>query len=211
MIPKSTILIDIQYFANYNYYKLLLDNTYVLFDPYVRHLKKNYANRCILAGANGEVMLSIPLQKGRGQKSGMKDVRIANDTEWQRKHLRSIISAYNSSPWFTYYHDSLSLLFSEKYEYLAAWDIACTEWILQQLKLRVGYGFTTGFQRQVEKDGIADYRHFILPGKPMPETDKIRYQQVFEERTGFIPGLSILDMLFCTGPERVTSLLTKQR
>jgi hypothetical protein len=61
-------------------------------------------------------------------------------------------------------------------------------------------GRTEAFKAGYPPDEGMDMRGKLQPrdreswGAELP-----RYHQVFEERTGFLPGLSILDLLFCEG------------
>src|SRR6186997_2705706 len=98
-------LIDIQYFGNLSYYKMLYSSKYVVLELYDEHKKLSFSNRCVIVGANGPLTLSIPLQKGRNQKTIMKEIRIANEEKWQKDHWKGIVSCYNGSPWFRYLDD----------------------------------------------------------------------------------------------------------
>jgi hypothetical protein len=40
-----------------------------------------------------------------------------------------------------------------------------------------------------------------LPKNFQEDKNFVKYNQVFEDRTAFQPNLSILDILFCEGPE----------
>ncbi|MEJ7767903.1 MAG: WbqC family protein, partial [Chitinophagaceae bacterium] len=193
----------IQYFGNIYYFKILLQTSDIIFDQYEAHRKTSFNNRCLIAGANGPILLSIPLQQGRLQKTILKDIRISKDEKWQQRHWRSIVSSYNPSPWFNHYSDKMAQLFSLPFEFLIDWNLACLEWTLQVLKAGVDYRLN----KENELAGpMADYAS--RKKQDIQHLPDLRYQQVFEDRNGFIPGLSIIDVLFCEGPQRSRSLLT---
>src|SRR5690349_25117469 len=105
---KTANIIDLHYFGNLSYYKILFSAAYIYFDQYDQHKKLSYANRCIIGGANGLLTLSVPLEKGRNQRTIMKDIKISNEKRWQQDHWKGIVSCYNASPWFGHYNDELS-------------------------------------------------------------------------------------------------------
>lgn len=193
---------DIQYFGSFNYYKLLFNESYVILDQYEPNKKTSFNNRCLIAGANGPILLSIPLEKGRLQTLPIKDIRISHAEKWQKKHWRSILSAYNASPWFYNYRDSLAELYVTSFTFLIDWNLCCLDWILQKMKVDLNYGLTSHSSearyRNTERPGIGCGSDVSLA---------VHYPQVFENKHGFIPGLSILDLLFCTGPKAAVDLL----
>ncbi|MEO5998192.1 MAG: WbqC family protein [Chitinophagaceae bacterium] len=205
MIYNDSIIVDNQYFANIIYYKKIVNFKNVIIEQYDEHKKKSFANRSTIAGANGIINLSVPLEKGRSQRTISRDVRIWNEENWQLRHWRSILSCYNNSPWFKYLSDELAVIFSRRFEFLLDWNLACFNWTLKILRLDLTYQLTEEW-RPATPAGTSDCRNTIQPGDdnfPNP----IRYQQVFENKIGFIPGLSILDLLFCEGPKSSILLL----
>ena len=67
--------------------------------------------------------------------------------------------------------------------------------------------FTDAYVMDVQ-EGVTDYRDVIRPKHPLPDTafQPRRYYQVYEQKHGFQPNLSILDLLFNEGPEAVLYL-----
>lgn len=200
-------LIDIQYLGNITYYKAISNGSNIIFEQYDTHKKKSFANRCIIAGANGRINLSVPLQQGKSQKTITKDVRISNAENWKLRHWRSIISSYNNSPWFKYFNDDLAVLFNRRFDFLLDWNLACLNWTLKHLKLDLEYQLTQEWKENWS--GMQDFRNVIVPDKDQPAS-KIRYPQVFENKLGFMPDLSILDLLCCEGPKSALGLLKNE-
>ncbi len=207
------LIIDLQYFANTTYYSIVLNNTDVILEQYENFRKMSFHNRCTLSGANGALNLSIPVEGGRTQRNVFKDVRISKSENWQRAHWRGIISGYNKSPWFEHYRDELAVLYTTDFEWLIDWNRACFDWSLRCLKVELEIRYSDSYIKDYG-DKMTDWRGKINPGNPDPragatEESMIIYPQVFEDRNGFIPHLSILDLLFCEGGKRAYTLLTK--
>jgi hypothetical protein len=165
----------------------------------------SFRNRSLIAGANGIISLSIPLLDGRDQKMKIRDVRIDNRKKWQSQHWKSIESSYNRSPWFEHYRDGLTTLYGQKTEFLFDWNLRCFEWTLEKLGMDVSTSLTESFSKYPDLSSQIDRRNQILP-KNYFLSDPVRYRQVFEERLGFLPNLSILDLLFCEGKNAETLL-----
>jgi hypothetical protein len=202
-------MVGLQYFTNYTYYKNLFIASNIIFDVFENHEKRSFSNRCEIAGANGRIILSVPLIGGRNQRSEMKDLLINNDEKWQLRHWRSLVSSYNSSPWFTYYKDELADIYARPFTHLKDWNLLCTEWIFKKLDFQPLIACSSESQLEgTAGSNFIDFRKSSSTGiTPETEHKPLVYQQVFQDRLGFIPGLSILDLLFCEGPTRTVALL----
>lgn len=161
--------------------------------------KKTGRNRCRLLSSYGVIQLSIPLVKGKHQQMPYRDVRIALDTPWQRTHWRTIRSCYGRSPFFEHYADTLATLYENKEVFLWDWNIKLFEWLLQQLHLPEIYSLS---EEWITNPGpaVLDLRGMAMPdAKGMFK--EVTYPQVFTDRHGFTDQLSVLDLLFCAGPQ----------
>lgn len=203
------LLIDLQYFPSIILYKVSNKKSNIVFEQYEFYQKMSFRNRCEIASAQGRIHLSIPLVKGRDQKTVMKDVRIANTYSWQDQHWKTLLACYSRSPWFEYYRDDLEQLYRTSFDFLLDWNLACFEWTCRVLALPAGVMLTDAWRPYYGEDWL-DLRGKLVP-KNIGETDlasPVAYRQVFEEVTGFIPHLSVLDLLFCEG-QRARSLLAQ--
>ncbi|HXD79718.1 MAG TPA: WbqC family protein [Puia sp.] len=218
------ILIDIEYFASYISYKNVYKSSYVRFEQYETWQKAAHRNRCLIAGANGTVGLSVPLDGGRDQRVLVRDIRISGRHRWQAQHWKTIVSCYSRSPWFDHYRVELEGFYRRNWTFLLDWNLACFDWSMRALGIQRPAGLTAEWKLDYGPD-LLDVRRVKTDagmvagmeegtGKRMKERgdrevdegvtrSSPRYRQVFEERTGFIPGLSILDLLFCTGPQAI--------
>jgi len=193
------LIIDIQYFPSVNLYKNLYKFSNIVFDQYESYQKMGFRNRCQLAGAQGVVNLSVPLVRGRGQKTLVRDVRVSHRQPWQAQHWKTIVSCYSRSPWFDHYRDGLEGLYRRQFDFLLDWDLACFNWSVQVMGLAIPVGLTEKWERDYPASEAVDWRGRLRPKDREAVDRPVRYRQVFEERTGFIPNLSILDLLFCEG------------
>jgi hypothetical protein len=195
---KSTLLIESQYFPNLSYYKTLINLDILLIERYEHYQKLSFRNRCYIAGPNGRILLSVPLARGKNQRTVMKDVRISNEEKWQGQHWKTLVSAYRRSPWFEYHEESLGKLYEQPAEFLLDWNMACFEWANNVIGLNHPVAFTDVYNKDPET-GITDLRDTMSPSETISAGDGPVYTQVFQERVGFMPNLSILDLIFCEG------------
>ena len=203
---NKTLLIESQYFPNLNFYKTLISHDILLIERYEHYQKLSFRNRCYIAGPNGSILLSVPLARGKNQRSIMKDVRISNEESWQAQHWKTLVSAYRRSPWFEYYEDDLSRLFERPVQFLLDWNLACYEWVSGVIGLATPIAFTDEYVKEYTSPGITDARDQLRPASENARTDMPAYTQVFQDRGGFLPNLSILDLIFCEGKRSLAIL-----
>lgn len=202
MTQQSSILLSTAYFAPIRYYSKLTSYPEIYIEQHENFVKQTYRNRTVILGANGPISLIVPVEKGRAQKIKIKDLRIAYDEEWQRNHWRTIFSAYNSSPFFEYYADDIEPFFQKKHGFLFDFNQQITETILEALDIETNFILTDDFEQI--PDNCLNFREQISPKlhliQPDPNFEVQPYTQVFSEKFGFVPDLSILDLLFNEGP-----------
>ncbi|MDD2791829.1 MAG: WbqC family protein [Sediminibacterium sp.] len=201
----SLLLIENQYFGSVNYYKILFNFTHVEIEQYEYYQKMSFRNRCIVPGANGLIHLSVPLQDGRNQRQVMKDVRVAYRDNWVLQHCRTLEACYNRAPFFEYYREELFSLLEKRPAFLMDLDMLLLHWVLQKIKADLRIECSEKY-RDVPEAGTTDARNRVLPKNYTDGVDPVRYTQVFEDRIGFMPNMSILDLLFCAGPGGINLL-----
>ncbi|AEV97549.1 hypothetical protein A4D02_30390 [Niastella koreensis] len=194
------LLVESQYFPPVTLFRMSIRFSNVNIDVYDPWRKMSFRNRCVVVGGNGPINLSIPVVEGREQKKPLKEVMIDNRKRWQVQHWRTIVSCYNRSPWFSFFEPELEALYRQPVDLLGDWNRTCFEWVTKKL----GVGVYADYSEYVpggNGDGdVVDWRNKLTPKSIQTEmNDLVRYHQVFEDRIGFIPNLSILDLLFCEG------------
>lgn len=206
-MTQNAILLSTAYFAPVHYYARFIHHPEVYIEQFENFSKQTYRNRCIISGANGLITLVVPVVKGRGPKIQIRDLKIAYDMNWQRNQWQTIVSAYNSSPYFEYYQDELLPFFEKRYDYLLDYNNSINELMCDFLEIENTIKLTTDFENV--PDGTINFREIISPkNKTKSDThfQPAKYTQVFTEKFGFLPNLSILDLLFNEGPNAYTIL-----
>lgn len=195
------IILSTAYFPNIQYTSKLISGQEVFIEAFENFQKQSYRNRCEILSANGKLSLFVPVEKGKDQKTSIKDVRIDYQTEWQKQHLKSIESAYSSSPFYEYIIDDFLFVYNQKEKYLFDLNLKILEQIKDYLQIDKEILLTIDYN---EDRGENDYRNIIHPKSKMQKQDDSftskPYYQTFGDKFDFIPNLSIIDLLFNEGP-----------
>jgi WbqC-like protein family len=202
-------IMPLSYLPPISHYQVMLKYKNIIFDIHENYHKQFYFNRCSIYGANGILKLSIPIKRN-GEKTPLKDKEISYGGNWRTIHWRSLQAAYRRSPFFEFYEDALLPVYTEYQPgNLVDWNLRLFEIINKLLDIEIKFSFSESYQKAYEN--ATDFRQL---NSPKAELDlgikKIQYQQVFQERFGFIANLSIIDLLFCEG-YRAKELLIGQR
>lgn len=199
-LPDSqTVLLSSFYLAPVEYYAALFHAGSALIEVHDNYRKQSYRNRCIIGGANGPLSLSIPVEKPEKAKSWMKDIRIAEHGDWRHLHWNAIVSAYNSTPFFQYFEEDFRPFYEKKFRYLHDFNEQLRQLICRFIGIETPVNYTTEFIKDPPPDTV-DLRETIDPKKPSGD-ETPAYYQVFAEKRGFTPNLSIIDLLFNMGNE----------
>ena len=173
------------------------------------YVKQTYRNRCSIAAANGPLSLSIPIVKPDTLKCQTKDIRISDHGNWRHLHWNALVSAYNMSPFFEYYADDFAPFYEKKYEFLIDFNEELCRMVCELIDIHPTIERTSEYKMEFAP-GESDFREVIHPKKDFREVDKEfvpqPYYQVFESKLGFLPNLSIIDLLFNMGPESLLVL-----
>ena len=191
------------YFSPISQYVALFKNDKIIFEVEDNYQKQTYRNRCNIFGTNGKLQLNIPIvhaKKELHQKT--KDTKIDQSDRWQQIHYRSIRTAYRSSPYFEFYEDDLFPLFEMRQKFLQDFNIKCHEFLMDALQEDIPFTKTKEYEINPK---ITDNR-FLANSRKEATYNFKKYTQVFDDKYGFIPNLSILDLLFMEGPNAVTYL-----
>lgn len=206
-MTDQALLLSTAYFAPVHFYARFIHHPEIYIEQFEHFNKQTYRNRAIISGGNGLVTLVVPVVKGRGPKVLIKDVQLSYDMNWQRNQWQTIVSAYNSSPYFEYYKDELQPFFEKQYKFLLDFNGQIHTTICDFLEINNTIKLTSDFEEVPE--GALNLRDAISPkNKTLPDPAFIaaEYTQVFTEKFGFLPNLSILDLLFNEGPNTYTIL-----
>lgn len=201
MNNNDTLLIENQYFPVVNWFKYSFEKKYIILSACETYQKMSFRNRSVICGSNGLINLSVPIQDGRNQRAPFKDIKIAYRDNWQANHWRGIVSCYNKSPFFDYYRHGLENLFHQKHTYLFDLNLETLQWLKKVLHFQADIIVAKAEKMAAYQNIAEDATNRWLPKNFQEEVNAaIRYAQVFEDRIGFQPNVSILDLLFNMGP-----------
>lgn len=200
------MLFPITYFGPISWYSRLLRTENWRIDDTEHYVKQTTRNHCLIATANGVQKLTVPVEKpSRSEEGGARseplltrEVRLSDHGKWRTEHWNAICTAYGESPFFDYYADDLRPFFERRdWEFLFDYDMAIFEKMLELV-------VPSCLPQKGEEP-----RNFNV-NSPLPfrggEGGGAPYWQVYQQRHGFLPDLSILDLLCCMGPEAILYL-----
>lgn len=201
MLPnmdKDKAILPVSYFGPVPYFALFNQSNVVL-EAHENYQKRSVRNRTQILGANGIQTLSVPLQRGKTNLPITK-VLISYEEPWQEQHLKSIRSAYGSSPFFEHYYPRIAEIVSSDHEKLFQLNLAAINFVIRIFELPEPI-----LSESYDPEG----QSFTYDGRrsmtSIPIANKV-YNQVFEHKFGFTPSLSILDLIFNLGPEATAIL-----
>ncbi|OEK07318.1 hypothetical protein A8C32_17930 [Flavivirga aquatica] len=198
-----SIIIHPTYFPNIAHLVAIVNANEIKFEVDDNFLKQTYRNRTYIYGANGKLALNIPVIHSQKNRQKYRDVKVFNEEKWQSLHWKSLLSAYRTSPFFEYYEDELLPLFTKKVDYILDFNLKCLDVICDCLQLELNMSKTQTYQKHIEDK--TDYRYLVNAKKEQYQNFDT-YTQVFNDKHGFIPNLSILDLLFNEGPNALNYL-----
>ena len=190
------------YLAPVSMYVHLYAGSRMLIDLDAPFVKQTFRNRALIAAENGALPLTVPVVHNGGVKQAMRDVRISDHGNWRRMHWNAIVSAYKKSPFFDYYADDFRPFYEKRYDFLVDFNMQLHDTVCGLL----------GLERETAALGSVENSGHNIDVRPLaePSAEAVaaprHYYQVFEQRNGFLPNLSIADLLFNMGPEGLITL-----
>ncbi len=199
----GSIVVPIAYLPSIAYFIHAVRSDRVIIDIHEHYIKQTCRNRTWIGSAGGALALIIPVVKIFGNHTPVKDAGIDNTQRWQINHWRAIESAYRSSPWFLFYQDDFQILYQKTHTLLADFNLDLLRLICKLAGLRTHFILSDRYidSGSFGRDLRCDLSSDLAGGKPTEP-----YHQVFQQKFGFIPNLSIIDLLFNIGPETGTYL-----
>ncbi|MEM1120569.1 MAG: WbqC family protein [Bacteroidota bacterium] len=210
MNPTVPLLIELHYFPSIQWFSKFFLHPTLILEQHENYLKRSFRNRAHIATANGLLRLSIPLAKGKNQQQNIREVSISYEENWQQKQWTAICSAYGNAPFFEYYIDDFRPLFEKCSIHLFEHNLKVLQTLFFVLDFKPSIQLSQSYLTDENYAGMVDFRNKITPKTIEQSQDEnyqtIAYEQVFAEKNGFLPNLSILDLIFCKGPETLAIL-----
>ena len=196
---STSTLLSTAYLPPVEYFAFLMDGE-VWIENQENYSKQSYRNRTRILTGNGVQTLSIPVVH-ETHKPPISEVRIEYTTPWQRNHWRAIETAYNASPYYLYYKDILQPFFQQRFEFLFDFNLKLLYALMKALHIETDIRLTTEHKTATTPDlrMLIHPKQCTLPQYPFKLAES--YYQVFDDRFGFTPNLSIIDLLFNAGPQ----------
>lgn len=198
-------LLSSTYFGPIQWYQKLHRMPCII-EQHDHFVKQTYRNRCVIATANGTQTLTVPIERYDGTKCPMRDIRISDHGNWRHLHWNALVSAYGETPFFEFYADDLRPFFEKRHTFLFDLNLDIMHTMCQLLDVRPQVTLSEQYiVLPSEDDAVVDFREAIRPKHPLPDANfnPTPYYQVRAQRHGFLPNLSILDLLFNEGPEGI--------
>lgn len=177
----------------------------VIWETQDNYQKQTYRNRCHISTDQGKHILTIPIKHvgGSSGRQKYKEVRIDNSYRWQRQHWRTLQTAYRTSAFFEFYEDDLEPLFEKKFDFLLDFNLRTIDFICDALPITFPTMKTKTYKTDLESgfDG-----RFLVNAKKNIQVAQEPYFQLFENRNGFVPHTSCLDLLFNEGTNALNYL-----
>ena len=192
------IVVSTAYLPPVEYFSIISRASEISIEREENYIKQTYRNRCYILSAHGPQLLSVPVCLGSLHKTRLKDIKIDYSKRWQQVHLRAITASYNSSPYYEFYFENVEKIISQNHQFLLDLNMELTMAALEMLKVRKILSYTTYFEPVMNNEN--DFRYKISPKNKSRFSEK-KYTRVFNIDKDYIPGLSIIDLVFNMGPE----------
>ncbi len=196
MIP----VLPVTYCGNLEYYYYLLKNNSVVIDTKELYVKQTYRNRCEILGPNGQLNLSVPVERPYGKQTKTESVLISYSENWWQIHWKTLESCYNRSPYFEFYADQLKTILYNNHKTLTELNLSLTQFFTDKVGIDCSILATPP-----ETNELNDLRQRFNP-KKKTNFRNYTYLQTFTEKYGHIGNLSIMDLLFNEGPNSICIL-----
>ena len=192
---------ETQFLAPINVYQLYTKVSKVSIEAHETYQKRSIRNKCIIMGVNGPITLTVPLLRGKHSGQYITEVEISYHERSIGDMLHALRSAYGASPYFEYYYLEVEHILKQKLSHLWLLNEAMREMMIKRCDLtEISFVSTEEYHKSYPKSWLYIRSQKLKDYHPIKSMSK-GYAQVFEDRHGFIAGLSILDALFCLGPE----------
>jgi hypothetical protein len=178
--------------ASIAWYRQIANQSHIVLQDYERFPKYPWFNRIVITSDHGKEVISLPLDKD-SRKGPYSQVKLSYATNWHHQLLNALKTSYRRSPFYEYYDIQIEQIVKSKHEYLFEFNLALLEWSLNALKLPL-------------KFEVKSCQDFI---EPIFKEEKVPYYQVFANNVGFVPNLSIFDLIFHEGIDAGMHLVKK--
>ena len=222
MAHKCVAIVQSSYIPWKGYFDLIrAADEFILLDD-VQFTKRDWRSRNRIKTKDGLSWLTIPVQTSGRYQQRIMDTTIA-DTTWSERHWQTIQSAYARTPFFDAYapqvHEAYQRVTSDR---LSDVNRSLLERVCQMLGITTPIRWSSEYhpregrnERLIDlcvKSGATDYLSgpsargyvdeavFADAGVTVHFADYSGYREYDQPYPPFEHAVSVLDLLFCTGP-----------
>ncbi len=215
-------IIQSNYIPWKGYFHIIQKVDHFVFLDSVKYTTRDWRNRNQIKTPSGISWLSVPTK--RKSDSLIKDVLIDNPTNWAEKHFKTLWGSYKRTDYWELYVDFLeSFLLKKKWDELSVLNHFLIRKISEMLKINTQFHDSSSFVLEtggnekiisIVKQLNGDHyltgplaKAYIKPelfeknGILLEYMDYPDYPEYKQPWGDFCHQVSILDLLFCTGPE----------
>ena len=201
-------LLSAFYFGSVEHYRVLAQHPKVIIDLGEHYERQSYRTRTSIVGPNGKQDLTVQIARRSGEKMRMHTVGLSYIETWPQQHVHAIRSAYGNTPWFIHYIDEIEAVVLKKYDRLMDLDLATMwlgmKWLGLKTEIEVSEKYVESNEYLVAGGhSNLDLRTTLHPKRPVPPSLEVPrpYSQIFADRHGFVPRMSVIDLVMNAGPD----------
>lgn len=209
-------------------HKIALADEFVVFDA-VQYLKKDWNNRNKIKTAQGPSWLTVPVQSHGKFDQLLIDVKIDNEQNWRKKHLRAFELNYSKAPYFEHYKPFINDLYGREWESLVELNNHILFFILSEMGINIPVIHAHQYDFKGSKSALvqnmceqlnADLYIFGAMGKDYADLEAFKQAGIdlyfqdykhpeYPQRYGkFEPYMTVFDLLFNCGPDSYDILMS---
>ena len=194
----------------------------VLLDDVQFPLGSSWVNRNRLKNDQGELWLTVPVWKRGRSLQRIDQVEICNEENWQKKHLLSLVHAYNHAPFWDEHSEFFEKIYQNPWHSLLELNLEILDYLRNALS--IGQPFLRNSSLAIESKGsqrlvnickalgatkyltIASSHKYLDENLFQESGIQLAYYKyeppVYPQLWGdFIANLSVLDLLLICGPK----------
>jgi len=198
---------------------------------HVQFERRGFTHRNRICGKNGPMWLSVPINRKGNFDMPIKDLTISNDSDWQKKHWDSIRHAYGKTACWEQYAPALEPIFRRQWTELNSLLAESTAILFELLGISTKIIYSSAMQVSGVKNelivnicreaGATEYisgpfgrdyleqESFAQAGIAVRFHD-YRHPQYPQQQPGFVPNMSVIDLLLQHGPASLEILTRAQ-
>jgi hypothetical protein len=204
------------------FHKLQQSDIFVAMDN-VQFERRGLQHRNKIKTPQGEQWLTVPVMHRSRDEERINEMLINPEFPWPRKHWQALVTNYSRAPYFQEYAPELQQILTREWSHLCELNMALIQWVMDVLGIKkpIVYLSTLGVEGSKSEllsnichavgadtylSGPGGRRYMNLATFEAADIDVLwqeftypSYPQIFPE-LDFVPNLSIVDTLFCCGP-----------